>query len=293
MKNLIIGSFLIFVAVAQPLYAICPDWTSKKVGLLDKNVINEASGLVASKLRPGKLIWSNDSGGDSALYATNSDGKLIKTVKLTNFKNTDFEAIASGPCPSNQADTCLYVGDIGDGIGWRSSFQIGIFKESDFWTSQSITAQKIIKFSYPGSANNAEALIVTPEGKILTFTKTEGSTQIFNLDINGKATKVAQIDLNPIVAQARGKAARITDASLSRDGDKVLMLTYGDILEVNLSSILGRASRTWVKGVDYSLAKGLNLPQQETITYTSENSFIVSTESSGGNEPEIYSYSCK
>ena len=50
--------------------AACTKWTSKKVGTLDTQVIDEASGLTASKTKPGKFIWSNDSGGSSELYAT-------------------------------------------------------------------------------------------------------------------------------------------------------------------------------------------------------------------------------
>lgn len=292
MKNLFKTSLLVFVITTNS-YAICPEWSSKKTGSLDRSVIDEASGLVASALQKGKLIWSNDSGGESALFATSADGKLIKTVQLSNFSNSDYEAIASGPCPANQADTCLYVGDIGDGVGWRSSFKVGIFKESDFWASTSIKPVKVIDFTYPGGANNAEAMVVTPEGKILILTKTEGSSQVFSLDLNGKMVKLAQIDLSAIVGAARGKAPRITDASLSKDGDKLLALTYGDILEVNMASITGVTSRSWVKGVDFTIAKGPNLPQQETITYISENSFIVSTESPDNNVPEIHTYTCK
>ncbi len=291
MKNLFKTTLLSFVIMTNS-YALCPQWSSKKTGLLDKSVIDEASGLVSSVLQKGKLIWSNDSGGDAALYATSADGKLIKTVKLNNFSNTDYEGIASGPCPDNQADACLYVGDIGDGIGWRSSFKVGIFKESDFWASTSIGPVKVIDFSYPGSANNSEALIVTPEGKILILTKTEGSSQVFSLDLNGKMTKISQIDLSAVIGPARGKAPRVTDASLSKDGDKLIVLTYGDVLEVNMASVTGVTTRNWVKGVDFTVAKGPNLPQQETITYISEKSFIVSTESPDSNVPEIHTYTC-
>lgn len=284
---------LAFLVTTQYSFAICNEWSSKKIGNLDNKIINEASGLVTSALQKGKLIWSNDSGGDSALFATNIDGKFIKMVKLVGFNNTDFEAIASGPCPSNQSDTCLYVGDIGDGIGWRSDFKVGIFKESDFWASSSIKPEQVINFSYPSRANNAEAMVVTPEGKILILTKTEGSSQVFSLDLEGKVTKLAQVELTGIIGKSRGKEPRITDADVSKDGDKVLILTYGDILEVSMASLVGVSSKNWIKGVDFNVVKGPSLPQQETIVYTADESFIVSTESPDSTPPEIHAYTCK
>ncbi|WPU65992.1 hypothetical protein [Peredibacter starrii] len=294
MKNLLKSSAFALLIVAQSSFAICPDWNAKQVGVLDRNTIDEASGLTASLLQKGKFIWSNDSGGDSALYATGIDGKLIKTVRLNNFPNEDYEAVAAGPCPSNRAEACIYVGDIGDGMGWRSNFKIGIFKEADFWASNSIRPEKVINFSYPGGANNAEAMVVTPDGQILIFTKTEGSTQLFVMDaISGKMGRVAQVSLAGIVGPARGKAPRITDASISPSGEKVAILTYGDILEINLKAFANINSRSWKRGVDFNIVKGPGLPQQETLTYTSENSFIVSTESPDGDAPAIIGYSCK
>jgi hypothetical protein len=293
MENWMKLSALMLTIASTTAFAICPEWTSKKTGKLDKTVIKEASGLVASKVKPGKFIWSNDSGGAAALFGTDKDGRVIKTTQLSNFSNTDFEAIASGPCPSNQGETCLYVGDIGDGIGWRNKFKIGVFKESSFWNSTSIRADKIIEFSYPSGTNNAEALIVTPEGQILVFTKTEGSTQVFDIGLNGKATRLSQFDLKGIIPRTKDKEARITDASISPDGDKVLILTYGDILEINLEAFVAGNPRSWKKSVDYHLIKGPELPQQETIEYDSENSFIVSSESVNGEVPEILTYTCR
>ena len=275
--------------------AVCSSWTSAKVGSLDKKVIDEASGLITSTLQNDKLIWSNDSGNSAELFATGKDGKIIRTVRLNGMGNEDFEALSIGPCPSNKADSCIYVGDIGDGMGWRSTFQIGIFKESDFWSKTSINPEKTI--SYSASRTNAEGMIVTPEGKIFIFSKDEsGISKILMIDsLTGKLTNPGLIDLNPLMSGARGKGPRITDASLSPDGDKVLILTYGDILEVNMDTLISNlASKQWRKGIDFNVIKGPSLPQQETITYTkSDNDFIVSSESPDGEVPPVLLYSCK
>lgn len=291
LKTSVICSLLV---VSSYSFAICTSWTSAQVGSLDKKIINEASGLVASSLQADKYIWSNDSGNNAELFATGKDGKVTRTVRLNGTSNEDSEALAIGPCPSNKADSCIYVGDIGDGMGWRSSFEIAIFKESDFWAKTSISPEKTIKYS--ASSTNAESMVVTHEGKIIIFSKHEsGISKILLIDsVTGKLTTPGQIDLNAMIAGARGKGPRITDASLSPEGDKVLLLTYGDILEVNMATLISTPSKQWRKGVDFNVIKSPGLPQQETIAYAnSDKAFIVSSESPNGEVPPVFLYSCK
>jgi hypothetical protein len=292
--KIIYGPTLAALIFTTNAWSLCGSWASNKIGNLDVRVVSEASGLISSKLEKGKLIWNNDSGGSSALYASGSDGKIIKTVSLNGFQNIDYEAMALGPCPDRAAESCIYLGDIGDGIGWRSSFKIGIFKEADFWKSTSISPVKVIDYSYPRGDENAEGMFVTKDAKIIILSKNQsGITQVYQLETNARITQLGQIDLNTVVAQARGKGPRVTDASISPDGSKVLILTYGDIVEVNSSLVLKPQVRTaWKKGTDYNVIKGPGLPQQETITYTSDTSFIVSTEKADGNSSNILSYSC-
>lgn len=280
--------------VAGNSFAICQNWKSSKLGTLDTRNVSEASGLVASKMEPGKFIWTNDSGKSATLYATGTDGKVVRTVQLKNFSNTDFEAMSLGPCPENKTESCIFIGDIGDGIGWRSNFKIGIFKESDFWKNTSIAPVSTISYSYPRGDENAEAMFVTNDGKIIVLSKNEsGVTESYLVESSARVTHLGSINLNNVVAGARGKGPRVTDASLSADGSKVLILTYGDIVEVNSSLITKPQPRTqWTKGTDYVVIKGPALQQQETITYTSANSFIVSSEVENGGVADIISYSC-
>lgn len=279
------------IFITNSAFAVCQNWTSKKAGALDRRIISEASGLTASRMKKDKLIWSNDSGGRSELYVTGLTGKVERTVALSGFSNSDFEAVASGPCISKKSESCIYVGDIGDGIGWRSRFKVGVFKESDFWNSTSISPERVLEYS--NGPDNSEAMIVTADGKIILFSKdSSGITEIFQLTSAGKMTNLGEVDLNKIMEGARGKGPRITDASLSSDGKKVLLLTYGDIAEVSTDLLLKPSRNAWKKGVDYNVVKGPGFPQQETITYVTDSSFVVSTESPDGDAPEVRLYSC-
>jgi hypothetical protein len=284
-------ALMLTTLLAQSAFAVCENWTSKKSGTLDRKIISEASGLTASRLKKDKLIWSNDSGGRAELYATGVEGKIERTVALSGFSNSDYEAVASGPCSTNKAESCLYVGDIGDGIGWRSKFKVGIFKENDFWTSTSIRPEKVIEYSKGPS--NSEAMVVTNDGKMIIFSKdSSGITEVFELTQAGKISSLGEVNLNNIMDGVRGKGPRVTDASLSSDGKKVLLLTYGDIAEISTELILKPGRGQWRKGVDYNVVKGPDFPQQETITYLTDSSFIVSTESPDGEAPEVRLYSC-
>jgi hypothetical protein len=285
--------FLAVLIMGMPeAQAVCKSWKSSRAGNLDRSKISEASGLTYSKNRPGAYFWVNDSGNSSEIHATQENGTAIKTVSVSGFGNTDWEALATGPCPRNPAESCIYVGDLGDGIGWRSNFKIGVFSETEFWNSSRLTPQATVEFSYPGNADNSEAFIVTPKGEIVILSKdSSGVTEVFTVDLSGRVKMIGGMNLNRIIAPARDKAPRVTDASLSADGKSVLILTYGDILELSLEKLM--TASVGVAGKDHTVIKGPGFSQQETLTYSaSGNKFIVSSESPDGDHPTITAYEC-
>ena len=278
-------------------FAICTEFNSfERTGTLPRD-IDEASGLTASALKKNMYLWTNDSGGASAIFATDLKGSLKRRVSVKGFSNQDYEALESGPCPTNLNEKCLYIGDIGDGIGWRSRFKMGIFKEKDFWTSKSISPISVINYRYPRGAENSEAFIVTKDADIVIFSKDKsGVTNLYKIKASSERIEsMGSLDLNKIIAGARGKGPRVTDASYSAKNDRILILTYGDIIEADAKMVLN-ASRTnsWRNGRDYQIIKAPKLPQKETLTYmnNSEN-FIVSSENADGGSPGIFSYQCK
>jgi hypothetical protein len=238
------------------------------------------------------LIWNNDSGGSSALHASGADGKIIKTVSLNGFQNIDYEAMALGPCPDRAAESCIYLGDIGDNREWRSSYRIGIFKEKDFWTKNSIMPMSVITYNYPNQNFNAESMIVTPEGKIIVFTKNKsGVSRIFEVSLNVEVKEIGEIDVKKLTG-SEGRNALLTDASLSPDRKRILLLTYDKIIEFDVSAVLKNTGRIPIKEEDYAVIQGPGLVQQETITYVTNDSFLVSTETKNDGVADIFLYRC-
>lgn len=289
MNQILIALFIFGMSEAQ---AVCKNWKSSRTGNLDRSKISEASGLTYSKNRPGFFFWVNDSGNSSEIHATQENGSAVKTVTVSGFGNLDWEALATGPCPRNPADSCIYVGDLGDGIGWRSNFKIGVFSETDFWNSTRLSPQASVDFSYPGNAKNSEAFFVTPKGEIVVLSKdSSGVSEVFTVDLSGRVKMIGALNLNRVLAPAREKAPRVTDAALSADGKTVLILTYGDILEVSLEKLM--TASIGVVGKDHNVIKGPGFSQQETLSYTTAgNKFLVSTESANGEQPTITTYEC-
>lgn len=282
----------ILVAGIADAGAVCSSWKGTAVGKLDLRRISEASGLTSSKTRPGNFLWINDSGNSAEIHATLENGTAVKSVSLNGFSNSDFEAMASGPCPRSAGETCIYVGDIGDGIGWRSTFKVGVFSETEFWSSSRIAPQATVSFQYPNGAHNAEAMIVTPKGDMIIFTKEDdGTSEIYSLDLAGKVKRISSLNLNGIVSDDRqGNSPKVTDAALSPDGSSVLLLTYSEIVSIPLAKILSAVKLT---RADMILIDGPDFSQQETLTYTGVGDrFIVATESEDGDEAGINAYEC-
>ncbi len=289
--NRITGLTLLFsLTLSTSTFALCSKWNSRQTAELDTSVINEASGLGKSAVKSNMLLWINDSGSAEAVHATDLEGRVQRTVALSDFTNRDTEALAVAACPNSPGESCIYVADIGDNKQRRVDYKVGVFRETEFWTRQKLAPLEVVRFTYPSASYNAESFVVLRDGTMLIFTKTKsGPSQIFRLEMSGRISKLGELPIAAMTSSS-GDRALVTDATLSPDGSRVLILTYGDLLEVKLEALFAR--RPLIKGSDYTLIPGPKLNQQETVTYLSEGSFLVSTEVESGGVAEIVTYSC-
>jgi hypothetical protein len=277
------------LAAPAPALALCAKWKAVKTAELDTTVVNEASGLAKATLRPETLLWVNDSGSAEAIHASDLRGQVKRTVSLAEFPNRDTEALAVAPCP-RAAESCVYVADIGDNKERRTDYKIGVFREADFWSRTTLSPIEVIRFQYPVGSFNAESFVVLPDQSMVIFSKTKsGVAQIFRIDAAGRVTKFGELAIGAMTA-ASGERALITDAALSPNGSRVLILTYGDLVEVKLDALLGGGPLR--KDRDYSVIPGPGLEQAETVTYHDERTFLVSTEVESGGVADVVTYSC-
>jgi hypothetical protein len=92
-------------------------------GTMTNGDINEASGIIASKLNPNILWTHNDSGGSAEVFAMTTAGANRGTYSVSGASANDWEDIAIGPGPVAGVQY-LYSGDIGDNDGDASDVSV-------------------------------------------------------------------------------------------------------------------------------------------------------------------------
>ena len=195
---------------------------NKKVDTVTSLVdeLKESSGLAYID---GTLWTHNDSGGEAKLYAIDTNnGKILKTVVISNASNIDWEDLAFNK-------THLFIGDFGNNKGTRKHLKIYKIKRADLKTKSSVEAE-IIEFSYAtqidfksNSKTNYDCeAFVAYEDKLYLFSKNHGNqkTDMYVLGINAGvevAEKMATFDTHALV----------TGASIDADNKTLALIGYG------------------------------------------------------------------
>ena len=143
----------------------------KCVGILETDLVREASGIVASRRNAGVLWVHNDSGDTAQLFAIDTKAKLLGVCVISGIWARDWEDIAVGPGPEPEQHY-LYIGDIGDNLGRRPSIKVHRLPEPQVDTSQtfgrmSVRAIETIALTYPDGPRDAETLLLDPQTRDL------------------------------------------------------------------------------------------------------------------------------
>lgn len=184
--------------------------------------LDELSGCAASRLAPNVLWAHNDSGDSARVFAITTQGQPIATVNLAHVPAVDFEDIALGPGP--QVGTpYVYVGDIGNNDRDRQWVQLYRFAEPRLAADASTPSQhtqtvEVFSLRYPDGPQDAEALMVAPNGDVYVVTKRLTPNHIYRL----KAPLVAG---RTLTAEYQGDVAMgwITAGDISPDGRAILL----------------------------------------------------------------------
>lgn len=219
--------------------------------LADRDLV-EASGLAPSTREPN-VFWSqNDSGNEPRIFAHDSAGVALGSLRIRDANNRDWEAIASGPCESGR---CLFLGDVGDNLARHA--EVRIFRISEPLSTDTVTAPaSVLTFSYADGAHDVEAMWVTPDSSIFLLTKrplVDRTSQalparLFRLAASAWSTSgphVARlVDSLPIVPDWNDSRSWITDAALSEpdlNGQRQLAVrTNDDVYVFAVDTLLWR-----------------------------------------------------
>ncbi len=255
-------------------------------GVLDNSVIDEASGLVASRANNGMLWTHNDSGDKARIFLIDSLGKYQATVWLKDATNRDWEDIAlgAGPQPGN---TYIYIGEIGDNLAQYPHKAIYRIKEPKFTGDTTISIDEVdsIRFVLPDGNRDTEALMVDPHTKDLyIFSKREEAINLYRLPYPQSTTEM-------MVAEKVLEAmpfSLIVAADWSADGKEILIKSYKQVYywQCNVGQPVKEALHKTPETLPYH-----EEPQGESIAFAIDGSgYYTLSEQAKGVKPTLMFY---
>ena len=280
LPNLIL--LLSFLFSSEPVFG-----DRQTLGVIESDLINESSGIVASRKNDNVFWTHNDSGDLNRIYALNNFGEHLGIYYLDDYDARDWEDIAIGPGPSEN-ENYLYIGDIGDNDSEYDMKYIYRFIEPDVTSNQAPSSQVIynidsIEFQYDDGNRDAETLILDPITKdIIIFSKREEAVHVYqlpfpqNIESSMVAEQISSIDFyldDPLF-----DLGRIVAGDMSADGTELLIKSFINIFHFpkyenqNFSEILSNP----ITIVEYIVE-----PQGEAIGWHPEGYgyFTISEES--------------
>ena len=237
------------------------------------NSINESSALIKID---GKLWTLNDSGGEAKLYQiSEQNGRIVKTVTIKNAHNKDWESLAFD-------ENYVYIGDTGNNRGNRRDLKIYKIPRGDLKAKNSTRAETI-HFSYsdqkdfsskPQKNNFDCEAMVANNGKLYLFSKNwqDQKTRLYELSTTvGKqvARYKSTFNINGLV----------TDASLNKELDILLLSSYSPLLSVNVWAFTNYNGDTFFNGASKKLTLKATQAQIEGITFIDNYKAYLSSES--------------
>lgn len=247
---------------------------------LDTAIVDEASGLALAQ--GGGFFVMNDSGDKPRFFRVNAKGQELVEIGIADWKPFDPEALRVGPCPTVMSGSCLAVADIGDNRDRRKFVEVAFFQVDRLKTvakSAALKPDRVLRFRYPDGGHNAEGFGLLSSSRLLVVTKEQDRksrkakpARVYTVELTE-----AQGALNEAMAKFQGEwnvpewvadhglGGLVTDLDLNvlaNDRLRVLLLTYGRVVEVDASWTLGRLTldSKRIYRVD-------SMEQQEAISY--------------------------
>jgi hypothetical protein len=244
----------------------------------------ESSGVTPSARVRGVLWTHNDSGDEPRLYATDSAGNDLGSVRVAGAANVDWEDLGSGACPDHPG-TCLYPADIGDNQKRRDHIVIYRLAEpsppreaSD--TLRDVPLEAATALRYADRPHDAEAIVIEPSGRISIITKELLARPSFYRVPPRRAPQrpgdvdtlrlVGQLDLTPSIARVR----MVTGAAVSPDGTILAVRTYSTIHFFRLRDDSLPAPLTPPTGITIPVVE----PQGEGVAFLAPDLLVLTTE---------------
>jgi hypothetical protein len=199
----------------------------RHTGVFRNPMLTESSGVAASRRQPGVLWTLNDSGNEPWIFATDTLGRDLGTLRVTDADNRDWEAIALGPCGRRE---CLYIADTGDNGESRDEVRLYRVPEPTLPTGSPATPPaEALELRYPDGPRDVEAAFVGGDGTVILISKgRDGTARAYRVPVRAwteRGSVVAE-PLGALQIDTGDLGNLVTDAALSPAGDRVAIRTY-------------------------------------------------------------------
>lgn len=248
---------------------------SSKLVTLDPK-LKEISGIEVDKA--GKFWGINDGGNKAELHQIGKDGKIHKTITVTNAKNLDWEDMTQDDFGH------FFIGDFGNNDNIRKWLTIyKIENPIDIKTNE--TQAEIIKFTFPKQLNfppisseknfDLEAFVFYKR-KLYLFSKNrtepfDGDTNLYKIGDHADNYQADFIS-NFNTCTTYEKLCWITSAALSPDRSKLVLLD-----SERLWLFENWQGDDFFSGDAYKIDLGI-VTQKEAVTFLDENTIIFTDE---------------
>ncbi|MFC2131371.1 hypothetical protein ACFLSQ_08040 [Bacteroidota bacterium] len=297
MKKKFINILIILILTTLFLHSQVPEFEGPvDLGIVDTSILNEASGIAASKINKNVLWTHNDEGSDPRIFAINSSAKILAIYYLDINDGRDWEDIATGPGP-DEGSEYIYLGDIGDNLARFDKKYIYRFKEPFVDEKQNLITDTIniidkISFKYPDKIYDAEAVMLDPITKDLyVVSKRLQNEKVFRLPYPQSTSKT--ITAEYIATLPFGfeglDGTGVSAGDISSDGSEILIKNYSKMyfFKRSKSATIQDALKQNPAEVHYQIE-----PQGEAVCWHPESSgYYTLSETSRFNIPaHLYFY---
>jgi hypothetical protein len=220
---------------------------TENTGRLERDDLDEVSGLAASRRRSDLLWVHNDSGARPRLYAIGADGRDRGAVDVSGASNVDWEDLASFEL---DGVPYLLIADVGDNAARRRSVTLYVIEEPEligdrFGRRARARVAWSIDVVYDGGPLDCEGVAVdVPGGRVLLVSKRTVPLRLYEVPL--RATTASD---KPVVASLVGDVfgipqpvasdlaedpqfgrfrSQATALDVSSDARELIVVTYGN-----------------------------------------------------------------
>lgn len=248
--------------------------------------LNEVSGMITFS---GRSVWViEDSSNPDKIREVDTLGKVVTSFEVSNAKNRDWEALTT------DLEGHVYIGDFGNNNNKRKKLRIYKLPDPREEKGDKIPA-KTISFAYPEQKAfpppedqmrfDAEAFF-HHQGYLYIITKNrskpfDGTADIYRVPDQPGSYQAKK--LGSITLCKDRMHCQVTDAALSPDGEKLVLLGYGNLWILDPFAPLRMAGQTLVP-----ISLGANT-QLEAICFANDQLLYLADEKKAGTGGNLYS----